>query len=626
MIFLILFSFSVRKASQFLSRKRDISTRRHHAGRGSEEYDLLQPQSDMPGVSIVAACRNRHEELRHSLSTWTNVDGANEIIIVDWASTPPLSFVIEEVDGIDASHIPVIVLRMANESSWKASQAFNVGFRASHFTKILRLDCDYHVHKDFVSSHPLGSDQFNAGGIHLERMDEDEGLRNLLYAEKEILLSVGGYDERLQEYGGEQADLITRLTMAGYKRIDARYEKLSHSAHSIKSKRLGATLDIEGALNLEILKKLPPWNSSGLWTDTGRSRLRPNIGIKVRSFRHQHVTYVNMNASISVLSVRNSLPGKDLVGQRERITREYLHAKFAFPICLSKRMAMSSLRVLVGLLSKQNTQQRENHGPSTFIVHCISNFAARLRLLVSGLSFAKQTGRSLIVLWETNSNSPSRLSDLVVPSGYFSLEGINNSTEPCRPSSDESFASYSFLKGAEGEAHVIRNGVEQHIYVKADSPFISDNRRLVNPISIRASLKNIIPHQRIRERLQALEDDGLNSSLGVYISSTSAKPNPLKDLSIFAEVQQRLSEIQRKQHTAPKVFLIAHGRFKKRFQMEGLHVLSSSPAARYAEDKIPFEDDFISTFALCRVNTFLSFSERGDDFSNFIHLLRGEHN
>eukprot|EP00171_Calliarthron_tuberculosum_P018438 IDg18438t1 len=88
-----------RAASSKSRASQPIAVGNQHAHTASPQLGAHTPLTFEPagatplidGYAVAAACRNRHESLRRALPTWLALRGLSEIVLVDWASTPPLA-------------------------------------------------------------------------------------------------------------------------------------------------------------------------------------------------------------------------------------------------------------------------------------------------------------------------------------------------------------------------------------------------------------------------------------------------------------------------------------------------------------------------------------------------------
>ncbi|GAB0497471.1 hypothetical protein MMPV_008804 [Pyropia vietnamensis] len=273
---------------------------------------LTYPPDDAirSGVSIIAACRGRHAALAAALPTWLAADGIDEVVLVDWGSTPPLAASLSATaatvgGGIDVTTVAAAgaaagggvtppsggtadvndttgwdprlrVVRVANADAWVLSRAYNLAARLSTYSATLRLDCDHTLHPSFIDTHPLSSlagasGSWYAGNWAAAADENGVHVNGALFVERSRLLRVGGYDERVTGYGWEDAELGHRLADGGGGgRRDLR-GGVAHLPHG-DDQRVAADGDEGGRghpayiaahiqLNALLLDKLPGWGT-----------------------------------------------------------------------------------------------------------------------------------------------------------------------------------------------------------------------------------------------------------------------------------------------------------------------------------------------------------------------------
>jgi len=162
------------------------------------------------GISVITAVKNRTNHLKQSLQTWMNHKEVSEIIIIDWSSDEA---VIGMVNGFsDSSNARKIVLvRVENEPKWILTQAYNLAIRCASKTKILKLDSDIKLTRDFFKKYKLNETSFFTGRWELARNKNESHLNGSIFANRKNLLEVNGYDERIIKYGWDDTDLYDRL-------------------------------------------------------------------------------------------------------------------------------------------------------------------------------------------------------------------------------------------------------------------------------------------------------------------------------------------------------------------------------------------------------------------------------
>lgn len=164
-------------------------------------------------VSIVCACMNRDKPLKACLGSWLLDERIREVVVVDWSSTPKL-----ELDALDPR---IKIIRVEGEKYFNLGKAYNKGFKAAKFSKIMKMDVDYFINPyfDLLGEVPAPESTFYTGNWRLHQHDGDMGFlrytNGWLYVDKSDFFAVGGYREDLQGYGFDDSDLYQRLSKKG---------------------------------------------------------------------------------------------------------------------------------------------------------------------------------------------------------------------------------------------------------------------------------------------------------------------------------------------------------------------------------------------------------------------------
>jgi len=163
----------------------------------------------LPGISIVAGCMNREENLMKVIGSWLATDAA-EIIVVDWSSASELW---PKLSAIGDPRLKVI--RIENEKHWIAAHALNVGLRFASRERVFRVDCDILVSPDFLKMNLPQRGEFIRGFWRAGLVTGGEGqqfIQGTFGAFKLDLREANYYDERILTYGWEDSELYLRFT------------------------------------------------------------------------------------------------------------------------------------------------------------------------------------------------------------------------------------------------------------------------------------------------------------------------------------------------------------------------------------------------------------------------------
>ncbi|MEM1051352.1 MAG: tetratricopeptide repeat protein [Pseudomonadota bacterium] len=181
----------------------------------------------LEGTSVVTCARNRTENLLRALPSWLAYDEVNEVIIVDWTSQEP---VYQALQNAGFSDPRIKVIRIGNEPRWVLSTAFNAGFRAASFNKILKVDADIVLSDGFFDKNHLQEGTFVAGDWR-DAEPGQEFINGFFYVNRSDLMNVNGFNEFITTYGWDDDDLYERLQQEGSKRVSVDVSTITHLDH-----------------------------------------------------------------------------------------------------------------------------------------------------------------------------------------------------------------------------------------------------------------------------------------------------------------------------------------------------------------------------------------------------------
>jgi len=151
--------------------------------------------------SIVTTCKGRLDNLKQSLPTFLAQTGA-EVVVVDYDCP----------DGTGryvAEHFPQVrVVPVPDKPKFNSSHARNLGAAAATGDFLVFLDADMMIGAGFVDflTQNMKGRSFGTFGGRVAN-----SARGGCVVERALFNAVGGYDEILEGYGGEDLDLYTRL-------------------------------------------------------------------------------------------------------------------------------------------------------------------------------------------------------------------------------------------------------------------------------------------------------------------------------------------------------------------------------------------------------------------------------
>eukprot|EP00172_Hildenbrandia_rubra_P002537 Plantae.Rhodophyta-Hildenbrandia_rubra.ctg3438.p1 GENE.Plantae.Rhodophyta-Hildenbrandia_rubra.ctg3438~~Plantae.Rhodophyta-Hildenbrandia_rubra.ctg3438.p1 ORF type:complete len:739 (+),score=100.20 Plantae.Rhodophyta-Hildenbrandia_rubra.ctg3438:301-2517(+) len=468
------------------------------------------------GVSLVASCMNRHSALKNVLDAWMKVDGVDEIILVDWSSSPPLKDLVDSIRGSDSR---VKLIRVDGEKRWVLSRAYNLAIKAASRDKIIRTDCDYSIGRNFLKSHnlttngPKGS-RFFAGDYRQARNENEVHLNGAVFINRADFLRIGGYDERIQTYGWDDEDLYGRLTKAGVSKHNISYEHVNHVPHGNEDRVRSRTefVQVEIDFNRLLLEKLPPWsantNDISHWTSTG-SESSNDVTIHARNIPK---------------ALRELVPRKEIDASWDLSLGRRLRDDFEIPWDIMVTMTIKNKERLLRRLESRKASALDPSKPSRVLfAHCMHGLGNRLRALGSAMAFANSTGRELVVIWERDSHIAAKFEDL-----FATDLVILDSFKPQWPFTDADkwdkawleFRVYNYMtkegNGAQKGEKIV-NAPDKHIYYKGAYILEVEDPKLTNWELDNKMLHTLEPVGEVKKALRAHELGGLDSMIGVHI-------------------------------------------------------------------------------------------------------------
>ncbi len=201
----------------------------------------MKADGSLPRLAIVIPMMDRSDDLRSSLPNLLSQDYPQyEVYIIDHCSLDGLEAVLEQME-----HPRLKLIRCPRPDYFSFSKGRNIGARYTFSdllfflngdnqfrdTKHLSQIIDGFLNETKVDSQWYRSWRSTAGYRPLE-IDHGVSIRTRfrrvyshclgspLLVEREVFQKLGGYNEALQDWGYEDTDLIARLELAGFGRIN----------------------------------------------------------------------------------------------------------------------------------------------------------------------------------------------------------------------------------------------------------------------------------------------------------------------------------------------------------------------------------------------------------------------
>jgi glycosyltransferase involved in cell wall biosynthesis len=160
-----------------------------------------------PTYSIVTICKGRLHHLVRSLPAMLRQPHA-EVVVVDYACPDGTA------DYVAANFPAARIVRVTDVTGFNASRARNLGARAATGAVFVFVDADIVVADGFIAAIDagLGPDKF--AKFAEPANPRENSVQGTCAIHRRHFELVGGYDEVLTNYGGEDLELYERLTIA----------------------------------------------------------------------------------------------------------------------------------------------------------------------------------------------------------------------------------------------------------------------------------------------------------------------------------------------------------------------------------------------------------------------------
>ena len=171
-----------------------------------------------PKFSIVTTCKGRLDNLKQTLPTFLAQTGA-EVVVVDYDCPDGTGRYIAE-------HYPQVrVLSVRDKPKFNSSHARNLGASEATGDYLVFLDADMMIGPGFVEflAQNMKGRSFGTFGLGVAN-----SARGGCVVERALFNAIGGYDEILEGYGGEDLDLYTRLRFLHARHVDLPSEYIAN--------------------------------------------------------------------------------------------------------------------------------------------------------------------------------------------------------------------------------------------------------------------------------------------------------------------------------------------------------------------------------------------------------------
>lgn len=188
-------------------------------GRRLDPAERSWQLNPVPELSIITTCMGRLHQLKQTLPI--NAAQPNvQCVVVDYSCPDHCG------DWVEQHYPQVHVVRALGQTRFNVSRARNLGAAEATGDWLFFLDADHAMSIDFMSHMraALTPDRF----FHPAPMKNAYGL---VLCGRTAFQSIGGYDEIITDWGGEDVDLHRRLALAGLRSADFSRDLLQPIEH-----------------------------------------------------------------------------------------------------------------------------------------------------------------------------------------------------------------------------------------------------------------------------------------------------------------------------------------------------------------------------------------------------------
>lgn len=528
-----------------------------------------------PGTSLIAACRNRQDSLRKVLPSWAAVEGVDELVLVDWSSSPPLVDVV--ADTLPGEH-RVRVLRVEDESQWVLSRAYNLAAGAATRADLLRVDCDYSLAPNFLARHvlppppsplnpsaaegggpaagssardaeasaagmaaaaspaaksgaapALASAAFYSGHYGAARSENERHMNGALLVKRADLLAIGGYDERVQTYGFDDEDLYARLVASGLAKRVINYDTLTHVPHGdgVRGQAGVRFVGVEIDVNALLLRGLSPWSSALAASARSAYSTRGDGG---GSSGTQHKTrrpVAVLRATRVPADLRSLTPAPAVAHAWNLALGRRLHDEWEVPWDLLSTMDSSVKERLLGRLVARAAAAKSKAArrPRLLVAHVQHGLGNRLRAYGSAAAYAAATDRELVVVWQADAHIAANWTHLYDDSAHVVLSSFLPKWPDMKggASWDTAWGGFSFFNymemdgGGAVKGQPIPNDPTKSIYFKGAYVMEPTTPELSTWEAANDAIRALTPVPAVTAAVDAHVAAGLKNRVGVHI-------------------------------------------------------------------------------------------------------------
>lgn len=420
--------------------------------------------------------------------------------------------------------VRIKVVRVENETDWVLSRAYNLAVRQADVAFVFKVDCDYVVEESAVEKHRLdrieGEQQASKfyTGYYMNARDANEmHLNGVLMVSQKDFWAVGGYDERIQSYGYDDEELYTRLAKAGIKRLNVSYQEVSHLQHGDEERRQAHVTFPRAHIDMNrlMLEKI-----DNDWVKDARRSEYQRVNGKTDLIK---AVFIPRSLEQRVNDKERNEMWKLALGRR-------LNNDYKLPWAVISEMPVDQMENMLQNLNDMKLQHggdeviEQGNSVRWVVVHVMNGLGNRLRVLASGLAFARKTNRVPLIVWEKSVHFGAFFGDIfnqtsasfaVIPS--WSLNWPLTGYEQYDVTWKDVVA-YNYMH-SNGTGVIIKDDKEKNIYFRSASIMKTDG--LTSWESENAELRKLRVHGYITGLASAVTKSGFKHVCGVHIRNRS---------------------------------------------------------------------------------------------------------
>ena len=275
-------------------------------------------------VCYVTTCKGRLSHLQQTLPCIVGQPGI-ACVVVDYGCPDGAA------DWVISNHPEVGVVRVADDSSFNASRARNLGAAAMDTPWLAFFDADVFCSPQFAS---IVVPQLRRGYYYRPEPVTPQTWGSII-CHRADFAAIGGYDEAFMGWGGEDDDLYARLAMSGLRQATfpaALISEIAHDDalrvrfHAVKERSVQHRINM---LYMQVKHDLMQLTGKGLAFD-----MRKSINSEVRRTIIDAIAQGQTSASLEVALPKQMIKPPPINGQ---IEHWQLNRKIVYSIDIAAR-------------------------------------------------------------------------------------------------------------------------------------------------------------------------------------------------------------------------------------------------------------------------------------------------